>query len=98
MKFFNFSDIIIIESEKGEKISMELTNKEVKTLKAVLYDLVTTFQDDELNRFMGSETIKDMKVLQQKLHYYDYCKAHGIAYEDMTEDDFIQEYEERIGW
>lgn len=77
---------------------MELTYKEVRTLKAVLYDLVTTFQDYELNRFMGSETIKDMKALQQKLHYYDYCQEHGITYEDMTEDDFIQEYEERMGW
>ena len=47
---------------------------------------------------MGSETIKDMKALQQKLYYYDYCKEHGIAYEDMTEDDFMQEYEERICW
>lgn len=77
---------------------MILTNKEVRTLKAVLYDLVTTFQDYELNRFMGSETIKDMKALQQKLHYYDYCQEHGITYEDMTEDDFIQEYEERMCW
>ena len=77
---------------------MELTYKEVRTLKAVLSDLVTTFQDYELNRFMGSETIKDMKALQQKFHYYDYCQEHGIAYEDMTEDDFIQEYEERMCW
>lgn len=77
---------------------MILTNKEVRTLKAVLYDLVTTFQDYELNRFMGSETIKDMKALQQKLHYADYCEEHGIAYEDMTEDDFIREYEERMEW
>ena len=77
---------------------MELTNKEVKTLKAVLYDLVTTFQDYELHRFMGSETIKEMKKLQQKLYYLDYCEEHGIKYEDMTEDDFIQEYEERMSW
>lgn len=75
---------------------MELTNKEIKTLRAVLYDLTTTFQDYELNRFMGSETIKEMKVLQQKLYYSDYCKEHGITYEDMTEDDFMQEYEERM--
>lgn len=77
---------------------MEITEREVRTLKAVLYDLVTTFQDYELNRFMGSETIKDMKALQQKLYYYDYCQEHGIAYEDMTEDDFMQEYEERMSW
>lgn len=77
---------------------MELTNKEIKTLTAVLYDLTTTFQDYELNRFIGSETIKEMKALQQKLYYSDYCKEHGIAYEDMTEDDFMQEYEERMCW
>ena len=77
---------------------MELTNKEVKTLKAVLYDLVATFTDDEMNKFMGSETIKEMKALQQKLYYSDYCEEHGIRYEDMTEDDFMQEYEERMCW
>lgn len=77
---------------------MELTNREVKTLKAVLYDLVTTFTDDEMNKFMGSETIKEMKALQQKLYYSDYCEEHGIKYEDMTEDDFMQEYEERMCW
>lgn len=77
---------------------MELTNREVKTLKAVLYDLVTTFTDDEMNKFMGSETIKEMKALQQKLYYSDYCEEHGIRYEDMTEDDFMQEYEERMCW
>lgn len=75
---------------------MELTNKEVRTLKAVLYDLVTTFQDYELNRFMGSETIKEMKALQQKLYYNDYCEEHDIVYEEMTEDDFMREYEERM--
>lgn len=77
---------------------MELTNREVKMLKAVLYDLVTTFTDDEMNKFMGSETIKEMKALQQKLYYSDYCEEHGIRYEDMTEDDFMQEYEERMCW
>lgn len=77
---------------------MEFTYKEINTLRAVLYDLTVTFNDHELYRFMGSETIKDMKALQQKLHYYDYCMAHGIAYEDMTEDDFIQAYEERMCW
>lgn len=77
---------------------MELTNREVKTLKAVLYDLVITFTDEEMNKFMGSETIKEMKALQQKLYYSDYCEEHGIRYEDMTEDDFMQEYEERMCW
>lgn len=77
---------------------MELTNKEIKTLRAVLYDLTTTFTDDEMNKFMGSETIKEMKALQQKLYYSDYCEEHGITYEDMTEDDFMQEYEERMCW
>ena len=77
---------------------MELTNREVKTLKAVLYDLVITFTDEEMNKFMGSETIEEMKALQQKLYYSDYCEEHGIRYEDMTEDDFMREYEERMCW
>ena len=77
---------------------MEFTNKEVKTIKAVFNTLLMTFQDYELNRFMGSETIERMKALEQKLYYSDYCEENGITYEEMTEDDFIQAYEERMGW
>ena len=77
---------------------MELSNKEIRTIKAVLNDLVMNFSDSELNKFMGSITIEEMKKLERKLYYMDYCEEHGIAYEDMTEDDFIREYEERMCW
>lgn len=77
---------------------MTFTDREVKTIKAVLNDLVINFSDDELHKFIGSETIKDMKTLERKLYYSDYCEEHGITYEDMTIDDFIQEYEERNCW
>ena len=77
---------------------MELTDREIRIVRAVFNDLIMKFTDRELNTFIGSETIKGMKVLERKLFYSTYCKAHGIAYEDMTEDDFIQEYEERMCW
>ena len=77
---------------------MELTDREITIVRAVFNDLIMKFTDRELNTFIGSETIKEMKALQQKLYYSDYCNEHGIAYEDMTEDDFMQEYEERMCW
>jgi len=77
---------------------MELTDREITIVRAVFNDLIMKFTDRELNTFIGSETIKEMKALQQKLYYSTYCKTHGIAYEDMTEDDFMQEYEERMCW
>ena len=77
---------------------MELTNREIKTIKAVFNSLLMTFQDYELNRFMGSETIERMKALERKLYYSDYCEKNGIIYEEMTEDDFMREYEERMCW
>lgn len=44
----------------------------------------------KLNSIIGSETIREMGKIAQKLRYEDYCERHNIEYEDMTEDDFIQ--------
>lgn len=77
---------------------MELTNREVKTINAIINDLTTTFTQAELHGFMGSETIKEMLTLQNKILHKDYCEDHLIAYEDMTEEDFLRGYEERMGW
>lgn len=77
---------------------MTFTDREVRTIKAVLNDLVLNFSDDQLHKFIGSETIKEMKTLERKLHYADYCERHGIAYEDMTEEDQMYAYEEEYGY
>lgn len=50
----------------------------------------------ELNTFLGSVTIDEMQKIYSRLKYEDYCKEHGISsYEEMTEEDFIQYYEEK---
>lgn len=77
---------------------MELTNKEIKAINAIINDLTTTFTQAELHKFMGSETIKEMLILQSKILHKDYCEDHLIAYEEMTEEDFLRAYEERMGW
>ena len=49
----------------------------------------------ELNTFLGSLTISEMAEIYERLYHEDYCKAHGISdWHEMTEDDFIQEYED----
>lgn len=48
----------------------------------------------ELNTFMGSITIKEMSDLYHRLKYEDYCQKHGLTYEEMTENDFCQAFEE----
>ena len=74
---------------------INLTNDEKKIVKAVFFDLLCK-PYSELNTFIGSLTIEGMQKLYRKLKYEDYCDRHNIRYEDMTEDDFIQAYEEEI--
>ena len=50
-------------------------------------------RDAELNMYLGSETIKEMRTLYDKLRYEEYCERRGITYEEMTEEDFIDAYE-----
>lgn len=73
---------------------MILNERELNIVEAVINDLRMHFTESELNTFIGSETIKEMATLANKLHYREYCEEHGIKYEDMTEDDFMQAYEE----
>lgn len=74
-----------------------MTRNEKRTVVAVFGDLLMNFRYDELNTFMGSITIEEMQKLYNKLKYEPYCKRHGIKYKDMTEDDFINAYEEENG-
>ena len=67
---------------------MTLTAKEKRTV-LVVFEELNKKGYSELNTFLGSITIKEMQTLCQKLRYEEYCERHGIAYEEMTEDDFI---------
>ena len=71
---------------------MTLTKKEKRVVLAVFGEL-NKKRDAELNMYLGSETIKEMRTLYDKLHYEDYCERRGITYEEMTEEDFIDAYE-----
>ena len=67
---------------------MKLTENEKRTVLAVFGELLKK-PYGELNEFLGSLTIQEMQKLYYKLKYDDYCQEHGIAYENMTEEDFI---------
>lgn len=71
---------------------MTLTKKEKRVVLAV-FDELNKKRDAELNMYLGSETIKEMRTLYDKLRYEDYCERRGITYEEMTEEDFIDAYE-----
>lgn len=44
---------------------------------------------EDLNKFMGSVTIKEAHELHLKLKYADYCKRNRInGYKNMTDEDF----------
>lgn len=67
---------------------MNLTPKEKRTVKAVFAELMKK-PYSELNRFLGSITIDEMKTLYLKLRYEKYCEDLRIRFEDMTEIDFL---------
>lgn len=67
---------------------MTLTADEMRTVKAVFGEL-DRIPYSKLNTFLGSETIREMHKIYQKMRYEKYCERNGITYEEMTEDDFI---------
>ena len=69
------------------------TERDVGTILGV-FDSLMRKSDRELNTFLGSITIQEMKSLYYRLHYAPYCEKYGVRYEDMDEDDFIRAYEE----
>lgn len=68
---------------------MTFTPNEQRTVQAVFESLLKRFTDDELNCFIGSVTIGEMHELYNKLRYDSYCQEHGIKYEEMTEEEFV---------
>ena len=73
---------------------MILSEKEKRVVLGVFGELIGR-KYAELDTFLGSETIKEMQTLYSKLRYEGYCERRGIAYEEMTEDDFIEAELER---
>lgn len=73
-----------------------MTKEEQRTVLAVFEELVKMPYSD-LNKFLGSTTIQEMAELYNKLRYADYCEEHGIEYEEMTDEDFEQYYNEKYG-
>lgn len=74
---------------------MKLSENEKRTVKAVFGELLKK-PYSELNCFLGSLTIEEMKKIYSKLRYEQYCDNRGIKYEDMIEDDFISAEEEEM--
>ena len=72
---------------------MELTDRERDLVCGILGELLGQ-QYKTLNQFLGSETIKEMQTLHSKMYWDDYCKRHGIKYEDMDDFDFERAYRE----
>lgn len=70
---------------------MTLTADEMRTVEAVFGEL-GRIPYSKLNTFLGSETIREMCTIYQKLRYEKYCERNGITYEEMEEDDFINAY------
>ena len=79
---------------EGERSMIRITAEDRKTIFAVFSDLLQK-KYNELNTFMGSETITRMQQLHNKLYYEDYCNRHQIRYEDLTEADYEQAYYEK---
>lgn len=70
---------------------MTLNEREQRTVQAV-FEALVLMGDRKLNTFLGSVTIEEMKNIYSKLHYAPYCEKHGIKYEDMTDEDFMDAY------
>lgn len=70
---------------------INFTEKEYRTIEAV-FDSLAHLDWDEVNKFLGSMTIKEVWALNQKMRYDGYCKRNGISYEEMTDDDFVDAY------
>lgn len=72
---------------------MEFTRQEQRTILAVLSGILC-LPYKEQNKIIGSLTIEDASRLYSKMKYAPYCERHGIAYEDMAEEDFEYAYRE----
>lgn len=75
-------------------MGITLTSEENKIVLAVFTDLQMNFSEDELHKFIGSETLKEMARIRAKLRYEWYYDKYGVPFEEMDEFDFEQAYRE----
>ena len=69
-----------------------MTGKEKAIVMAVFGTLIEEHDFTELNAApfqFGSITIEEMTNLYYKLKYEDFCTRHGIKYEEMTDEDYV---------
>ena len=64
-----------------------MTEKDKRLVRTVFHEL-DKLPYKELNRILGSMTIKEMHNLLMKLETEKFCKARGLKFDDMTDDDF----------
>ena len=64
-----------------------MTDREKRVVISVFHEL-DKLPYKELNRILGSMTIKEMHNLLMKLETEEFCKARGLKFDDMTDDDF----------
>lgn len=74
--------------------SVTLNEDERLTVTALLSAFVH-LPHDEQQRMLGSIGVPKAYRLERKLYYYYYWSKHGIRFEDMTENDYVDAYLER---
>ena len=63
----------------------------------ILGVLDTAVKDNKFMSTLGSITQQDTANLYSRLYYEDYCVAHNVPYDKMTDDDYINNaYEESL--
>lgn len=68
-----------------------LTDEERRLITAILGRL-RNLPHEEQEKLLGTCGVPIMYRLERKLHYYPYWSKHGIRFEDMTEDDYVDAY------
>ena len=72
---------------------MTFTDREQATVRAVFGELLR-MPYSKLNSILGSITIEEMQAIYRVLRHEPYCKKYGISVDEMTEDDYMREWEE----
>ena len=70
---------------------MPMTEEELKLVYALLQSFSELPYGEQL-KMLGSIGVTMAYKLERKMHYYPYCQSHGIRFEDMTEDDYVNAY------
>lgn len=72
-------------------MNTNFTERELNVIQHVMAESLYS----EARKNWGSETIKYMMEIHNKLRMRDYCERHNVKYEDLTDEDYEAEYYER---